>query len=209
MILFLQNKIIRNMNKVFFLLVIILASFSACKKENTSLAIQARTFEINSTGSTTWKYFSLATNDTVTVTDPTHSNTWDLAFQRYRIKTNGGESGSGSGSAANSYQKGQTGFDALKIVSDTSTFTPDNTISIAVQQGYATYVVNPVLYTWFTLEFATQGTQIVPSDYIYIVKTSTGKYAKVWIKSYYSATNASGYVTIQYKYQPDGSKNLE
>jgi len=197
------------MKKIFLLSVIILESFYACKKENTSLAIQAQTFEINSTGSTTWKYFSLATNDTVTVTDPTHSNTWDLAFQRYRIKTNGGESGSGSGSAANSYQKGQTGFDALKIVSDTSTFTPDNTISVAVQQGYATYVVNPVLYTWFTLEFATQGTQIVPSDYIYIVKTSTGKYAKVWIKSYYSATNVSGYVTIQYKYQPDGSKNLE
>ena len=67
----------------------------------------------------------------------------------------------------------------------------------------------PSLYTWFSLEFATQGTQIVPSDYIYIVKTGTGKYAKVWFKSYYSATNLSGYVTFQYKYQPDGSKNLE
>jgi hypothetical protein len=209
MILFLQNKIIRIMKRIFFLSVIILASFYACKKENTKSAIQAQTFEINSTGSTTWKYFSFANNDTVTVTDPTHSNTWDLAFQRYRIKTNGGESGNGSGSAANSYQKGQTGFDALQLVSDTATFVADNSISIAVQQGYATYVVNPVLYTWFTLEFATQGTQIVPSDYIYIVKTSTGKYAKLWIKSYYSATNVSGYVSIQYKYQPDGSKNLE
>ena len=27
-----------------------------------------------------------------------------------------------------------------------------------------------MLYTWFSIEFATQGTQIVPSDYIYIVK---------------------------------------
>jgi hypothetical protein len=209
MILFLQNKIIGIMKRILFSSVIILASLSACKKENTSLPIQARTFEINSTGSTKWKYFSLTINDTVTVTDPIHSNTWDLAFQRYRIKTNGGESGSGSGSAANSYQKGQTGFDALKIVSDTTTFMADNSISIAVQQGYTTYVVNPVLYTWFAMEFATQGTQIVPSDYIYIVKTSSGKYAKVWFKSYYSATNVSGYVSFQYKYQPDGSKNLE
>jgi hypothetical protein len=128
-------------------------------------------------------------------------------FQRYRIKTNGGKSGSGSGSAANSFKKGQTGFDALTIVSDTATFAKDDSISIAVQQGYAYYVVNPALYTWFTLEFATQGTQIVPSDYIYIVKTATGKYAKVWFKSYYSATILSGYVTFQYKYQPDGSKN--
>jgi hypothetical protein len=97
----------------------------------------------------------------------------------------------------------------LIVVSDTSTFINDALISIAVQQGYATYIVNPVLYTWFSLEFATQGTQIVPSDYIFIVKTSSGKYAKVWFKSYYSPENISGYVSFQYKYQPDGSKNLE
>ena len=59
------------------------------------------------------------------------------------------------------------------------------------------------------MEQATQGTQIVPSDFIYIVRTGKGKYAKVWFKGYYSATNVSGYVTFQYKYQPDGSTNLE
>ena len=198
------------MKKNVFLSVFIIASFLACKKEATKTQIQAQTFEINSTGSTTWKYFSFATNDTITVTDPANSTAWDLAFQRYRIKTNGGKSGNGSGSAANSYQKGQTGFDNLKVVADTTTFALDASIDIAVQQGYATYVVNPLLYTWFTLELGgSQGTQIVPTDYIYIVKTGTGKYAKVWFKSYYSATNISGYVTFQYKYQPDGSKTLE
>jgi hypothetical protein len=197
------------MKKIIFLSAIIVLSLSACKKDNSNPPIQAQTFEINSTGSTTWKYFSFASNDTVTIADPASSSAWDLAFQRYRIKTNGGLSGSGSGSAANSYQKGQTGFDALKVVPDTTTFAQDASISIAVQQGYATYVVNPSLYTWFSLEFATQGTQIVPTDYIYIVKTGTGKYVKIWFKSYYSTTNLSGYVTFQYKYQPDGSKNLE
>ena len=209
MILFLLNKIIRIMKKYFFLSAILMASFFSCKKEDTKLPIKAQTFEINSTKSTTWKYFSFAKNDTVTVTDPATSSEWDMAFQRYRIKTNGGLSGNGMGSAANSYQKGQSGFDALKVVPDTTTFATDASLSIAVQQGYATYIVNPKLYTWFTLEFATQGTQIVPSDYIYLVKTSTGKYAKVWFKSYYSATNLSGYVSLQYKYQTDGSKNLE
>lgn len=197
------------MKKYFFLPAILIATLFSCNKEDTKLPIQSQTFEINSTSSTKWKYFSFASNDTVTVADPTHSNTWDLAFQRNRIKTNGGESGNGSGSAANSYQKGQIGFDALKIVADTTTFLADISVSIAVQQGYANYVINPVLNTWFSLEFATQGTQIVPRDYIYIVKTATGKYSKVWIKSYYSATNLSGYVTFQYKYQPDGSRNLE
>jgi hypothetical protein len=197
------------MKKIVFLSAIIVSSLFACKKENSNPPIQAQTFEINSTGSTAWKYFSFASNDTITIADPSNSTAWDLAFQRYRIKTNGGKSGSGLGSAANSYQKEQTGFDALKIVSDTATFALDDSISIAIQQGYAYYVVNPVLYTWFTLEFATEGTQIVPSDYIYVLKTATGKYAKVWFKSYYSPENISGYVTFQYKYQPDGSKNLE
>ena len=197
------------MKKIVFLSLIIIISFFACKKENTNVPIEAQTFVINSTGSNVWKYFSFDTNDTVTVADPANSNAWDLAFQRYRIKTNGGESGNGSGSAANSYLKGQSGFDALTVVPDTSTFKVDESVDIAVQQGYATYIVNPVLYTWFSLEFATQGTQIVPSDDIFIVKTASGKYAKVWIKSYYSASNLSGYVTIQYKYQPDGSKNLD
>jgi len=197
------------MKKIFLLSAIIIVGFLACKKENTKAPILSKTFEVNSTGSTVWKYFSFASDDTVTITDPANSDKWDLAFQRYRVKTNGGLSGSGSGSAANSYKKGQTGFDGLSLVPDTTTFTVDSSIEVAVQQGYATYIVNPVLYTWFSLEFAAQGTQIVPTDNIYIVKTSTGEYAKVWFKSYYSATNQSGHVSFQYKYQPDGSKILE
>lgn len=197
------------MKKLIYLLPIIYGIIASCTKEDANNPIQSQSFEINSTSSTTWKYFSFAKNDTVRIADPLNSTEWDLAFQRYRIKTNGGKSGSGLGSVANSYQKGQSGFDALKNVPDTATFATDESISIAVQQGYATYIVNPEIYTWFKIETAAMGTQIVPTDYIYVVKTSDGKYAKVWLKSYYSAINASGYVTFQYKYQADGSKILE
>jgi hypothetical protein len=197
------------MRKLFYLIPVAFIILTGCSKDDSGTSIQPQTFEVNSTSSTTWKYFSFAKNDTMVVTDPLNSTEWDLAFQRYRIKTNGGKSGSGKGSVANSYLKGQTGFDALKIVPDTATFTSDDSFSIAVQQGYATYIVNPEIYTWFTIELAAQGTQIVPTDFIYIVKTNDGKYAKVWIKGYYSAANASGYVTFQYKYQPDGSKIIE
>ena len=192
----------------FYLTLVTIALFAACSKENNT-PIESQEFVVTATGSTTWKYFSFAKNDTVIVADPLNSTEWDLAFQRYRIKTNGGKSGSGKGSVANSYKKGQTGFDALKVVPDTATFTADDSFTIAVQQGYATYIVNPEIYSWFTIELAAQGTQIVPTDFIYIVKTNDGKYAKVWLKSYYSATNASGHITFQYKYQPDGSKILE
>lgn len=197
------------MKKIYYFSAAVIVFLIACNKQDSTPAIKSQTFEINSSGSTSWKYFSFAKNDTIIVANPLTSTDWDLAFQRYRVKTNGGKSGSGIGSAANTYKKGQSGFDALTIVSDTATFAVDDSVKIEVQQGYATYLVNPKLYSWFTIELASQGTQIVPSDYIYVVKTGTGKYAKVWLKSYYSATNVSGHVTIQYKYQPDGSKKLE
>ena len=197
------------MKKIFYVLTLVISLATGCSKENSNPPIESISFEVNSTSSTTWKYFSFAKNDTIKISDPLTSQDWDLAFQRYRIKTNGGMSGNGQGCAANSYLRGQTGFDALKTVPDTATFSTDESVSIAVQQGYATYVINPEIYTWFTMELATQGTQIVPSDYIFFVKTGDGKFAKVWFKSYYSAENLSGYVTFQYKYQPDGSKNLE
>jgi hypothetical protein len=193
----------------FHLIPVIIFLIAGCTKEETKAPIEVQTFEVDATSTTAWKYFSFEKNDTVEIADPLLSTDWDLAFQRYRIRTNGGKSGSGMGKAANSYTKGQEGFDALKFVSDTATFMADDTMQIAVVQGYATYIVNPRLYTWFTLEFATQGTQIVPSDFIYIVETAKGKFAKVWFKSYYSATNNSGFVTFQYKYQPDGSRNFE
>ena len=78
------------MKKIVLLSAIIVVSFAACKKEDTKTTIQAQTFVINSTGSTVWKYFSFAKNDTVSVADPATSTAWDLAFQRYRIRTNGG-----------------------------------------------------------------------------------------------------------------------
>jgi len=197
------------MRKILLYAIVLTGILSGCTKEDTTTPIEAKTFDVDASVSTKWKYFSFEKNDTLTITDPSTSSEWDLAFQRYRIRTNGGKSGNGMGSAANSYKKGQAGFDELLIVPDTATFTVDSDIEIAVQQGYATYTVNPELYTWFAIELAAQGTQIAPTDFVYIVKTGTGKFAKVWFKSYYSATNVSGHITFQYKYQADGSKKLE
>ncbi len=55
-------------------------SFTACKKEETNQPIQSQTFEINSTASTVWKYFSFAKNDTITVTDPATSTDMGSGF---------------------------------------------------------------------------------------------------------------------------------
>lgn len=182
---------------------------AACEKTDNEAASETATLVINATNSTAWKYFSFDINDTLTINNPSTSDAWDLAFQRYRIRTNGGLSGSGQGCAANSGLTGQQGFINLTQVADTLQFIQDAEISIAVQQGYANYLINPELYKWFTMEMAAQGTQIVPTDTIYVVQTAKGKYAKVWFKSYYSASDESGHITMQYFYQPNGSGQLE
>lgn len=193
------------MNYRLLILVAIVLIIAACEKKDD----EAPALVINAANSTTWKYFSFDINDTLTITNPSTSDAWDLAFQRYRIRTNGGLSGSGQGCAANSGLTGQQGFNNLTTAEDTLQFIQDDEITIAVQQGYTTHLINPELYNWFTMEMATQGTLIVPTDSIYVIKTAKGKYAKVWFKSYYSASDESGHVTMQYFYQPNGSGQLE
>ena len=45
------------MKKIIYLIATAVALFTACKKDETKVSILARTFEINSTNSTKWKYF--------------------------------------------------------------------------------------------------------------------------------------------------------
>ena len=42
-----------------------------------------------------WAYFDLDGSEAVFVADPLAESTWDLAFQRFRVKVNGGASGNG------------------------------------------------------------------------------------------------------------------
>lgn len=45
-------------------------------------------------------------------------------------------------------------------------------------------------------------------DYIYIIRTAKGKYAKVWLKDYFNETGKGGYITMKYA-ASDGSVKSE
>jgi hypothetical protein len=182
---------------------------SNCSKDdNTTKSSNATTFQVNASSSSVWKYFSLSTGDTIQVSNPDSSLAWDLAFQRYRIKTNGGKSGIGTGGAYKSGKKGQAGFDSLQVVPDGIAFGADDTVSVNVAPGqYVKYVMNTILYDWYDL--INGGQTLVTKDDVFIIKTADGKYAKFWMLNYYSAEAKSGYPKFQYFYQADGSKNLK
>lgn len=207
----------RNLIKYSVIYSSILLFAASCEKDNDNNTSENKSAAvIDATSESAWKYYSFSKGDTVKVADAQNSTEWDIAFQRYRVKTNGGKSGKGQAAAFMTSLKGQAGFDALIQVPDTAVFATDDTV---VVYGYnpanpskpteTKYILNAPLYGWYTLQ---QGaaTALVANNNIYVLKTATGKYVKLWIQSYYNDADAKpGYIKIKYFYQKDGSNKLE
>lgn len=196
---------------------ITLAVFS-CKKDEEKTPLTAHSVVINATSHEDWVYFSFEKDTVVTVTDPAHSLDWDIAFQRYMLKTNGGKTGSGEAGVAiaDTVHTGEEGLNAIINMNDTVHFVVDDTV---VVYGYnpanptvptvTKYVLNPILMNWYKREDTPNGSMIVSRKWIYYFRTAKGKFAKFYIKNYYNDEGTSGYYTLVYKYQNDGSRSLE
>lgn len=158
---------------------------------------------IDASGSSDWVYFSFADSQVVAIDDPASSTDWDLGLRRYHLCTNSGTSGSGKGGALD---LGEVEFVAVTTV-PAEGYTVDDSVAYEGHGGTTMYSVNPVLETWAAMEGMPP--TFVPSNHIFAVKTAGGKYVKLWLKNYYNNEGASGYITIQYYYQADGSTDFE
>lgn len=157
-----------------------------------------------------WIYFSLSTGKEVTVSEDSHNSdlTWDLAFNRYNIRTNSGLSGNGKGGA---YDTGLTSFDGVTTVPSGATFTTDTEAEITgsfTGDGITTVAstLNSVLAE--AIAFAGPPPSYTPNNHVYIVKTADGKYAKLQVLGFYNDEGQSGYVNFKFAYQGDGTTNL-
>ncbi|MEA3431065.1 MAG: HmuY family protein [candidate division WOR-3 bacterium] len=160
-------------------------------------------YMIDVSSSEDWAYFSFSEGDSVSVSEPGTSLGWDLGFQRFRIKTNSGTSGPGSGGAIN---MGKIDFDALTEAPE-SGYVVDTIVTYADMGGEHEYSGNPELKDWY--DMSGMPPTFTALDTVYMVKTADGKYAKVKILNYYDAQHNSGFITFKYVYQPDGSRNFE
>lgn len=156
-----------------------------------------------------WIYFSLSQGKEITVSEDTHASdtSWDLAFNRYNIRTNSGASGNGKGGALDT---GLTDFDAVSTV-PAGTFTVDEEAEITgsfTGDGitYAESTLNKLLAE--AIAFAGPPPTYTPNNHVYIIKTADGKYAKLQVESFYDDEGNSGFMTFKFAYQPDGSTNL-
>lgn len=144
-----------------------------------------------------WIYFAFAANSVVPVQHP-QSDPWDLAFQRYIIKTNGGATNpTGQGAL---FGVKERDFTAVTRVPEQAAFVQD----VHPKNRGASF--NPVIEKWF--DYSYLANVLAPKQIVYVVRTHDGKYAKMRIRSYYCEDKSAGCLTFEYVYQGDGSLAL-
>lgn len=183
---------------------------------------EVKTFTINATAFDRFVYFNFETGKQVELTDEQSktSTAWDIAFHRYDFRTNSGTAttvGKGGAALTNSEDiKGTVPMpDAANFKVDV-----DKRVVIkyggaaAAQQGqpgveYASVPVNPVLTSEVRAsvpmptkdeDFVNKGAiwsmGMPPAYYtnpkVYIIRTATGKYARLKVKAYKGTISING-----------------
>ncbi|MBK6683015.1 MAG: HmuY family protein [Deltaproteobacteria bacterium] len=141
-----------------------------------------------------YTYFSLRENSLRSSNVPEQDKSWDLAFSRTRIQTNGGTSGSGRGGA----HPGQSGALADLTEVPTSGYQVDVMLPDPESSGDE-FSGNPVLANWFELT----GTSTTPKDHSFVIRAPDGTYAKLRIDSY-----GDGHYVFDYVYAGPGQTSF-
>ena len=157
-----------------------------------------------------WIYFSLKEGKELTGINEDNRKEnmqWDLAFNRYNFRTNSGLSGNGQGGALDTES---TDMDAVKAVPekefivDVKAMITESFTGSGITECEST--LNPCMAE--AIKFAGPPPSYTPNNHIYIVKTADGKFAKVKVLGFHNNEGKSGFVSFEYVYQPNGSRNF-
>ncbi|HEY0715550.1 MAG TPA: HmuY family protein [Polyangia bacterium] len=146
---------------------------------------------VDASGDAQWVYLDLDRGAAVTPSDPGFERTWDLGFQRFKIKSNGGVSGG-------------AGVEVALLTDATLT-----SITNAPATGWALdapdgpdtnadpdYVFNQGA-TWFAYDPATH--LLVARPNVYVVQTGDGNAYALQILRYYDGAGTAGHLTFRWK----------
>ena len=193
--------------KLLFLSVVGGLSMMACKKENdedVTLSVTKDVKMLNASSYEKWVYYSLDKGAVVEVTSPETDLGWDIAFQRWYVKTNSGTSGNGKGGAINTRK------------------TDWNKVVAAEPAGYKADAMG-TLKGWdvvknvetekegsFSQEASLYVTYISGGKYknrneIYLLKMADGRFVKIQFYYYVNEKVKGGYPSFRYKISNDGN----
>jgi len=140
---------------------------------------------INATRSDAWVYLDLDTG-TETTTG------WDLAFQRFKIQSNGGVSGTGGVTVA---PLPGIAFEAVTAppamgwrsdLADGDDMNTDPDTAFNVGDGW--YAYDGMFHT------------LAPRDITWVVRTTGGRACALRIDRYYDAAGTSGHITLRWRF---------
>jgi hypothetical protein len=137
-----------------------------------------------------WAFFDFSRDAAVPEPD---SLGWDLAVRRTRWMVNGGDAFAGRAGA-------------LAIESEF------DRVERAPERGYLATTVsagdsaNAVFEKWYRYDYLSH--LLWPRPVTYVIRTADGRYAKLFVVSYYCPGPEPGCVSFRYAYQGDGSRQL-
>jgi hypothetical protein len=144
---------------------------------------------VDAESSERWVYFDLDTAAEVVTATPETTPEWDLGFQRFQIKTNGGVSGSGGVEVA---VLPNADFEMLTRAPSSGYIVDQNDSSdegddpdYAFLAGDPWYVYNPMYHT------------LSPREVVYVVRTASA-YFKVEMTGYYDMAGTGGFPTFRW-----------
>ncbi|NOU58339.1 HmuY family protein [Marinifilum caeruleilacunae] len=222
-----KNKLI-----MMFVALATMVGFSSCDDDDDPVNAIEKEVTIDASSYTEWVYFSFEKGDVVGTSNVDEERAgldWDIAFHRYDVRLNCGESGDGNGGAFLSEGNiAKTGWDAILEAPETgySVDTKQSVIKNIISGGdfeYAEVGATNVITggmvniqagmeggSWLKMSYSpgANGPSYEATNQIFVVKTADGKYAKIWLKRYVNEANETGKITMKYAYQEDGSKKL-
>ena len=154
-----------------------------------------------------WKYFSFK-NGEVTPTNPAEDLTWDIAFKGYYVRLNGGTSGKGKAEVVK-----VEGTDFAKVTEAPKAGFAKDAQGKMNEGNYPNITkVDASFSQYMSGGFGTKTGIIgldptkapkvyVPTNYIYVLKTADGTYAKVQVTDYYKDNTDVLGGTPKLKYQ--------
>jgi HmuY protein len=144
---------------------------------------------VDASDKTSWIYLDLETKREVAPTTPASSRDWDLGFQRFKLKINGGSSGSGDMAVA-----AVSGSDLASVTrapeagwtTDMGDDSDAGASGLAFESGDGWYAYDPATHA------------LTPRPIVYVVRTVEGNLFKLQIHSYYDTAGTPAHLTFHW-----------
>lgn len=156
-------------------------------------------YTIDATEPGRWAHFSFSRMDVFYRDEIARDSLdWDMAFRRAKIVTNGGATNPEGGVAV--AEAPALELDGVAEAPPDTEFREDAATDNPLEPD------NPALDKWYKYDFWKH--RLEPKKRVYVIKTSSGHYAKMRILGYYCGGTAACY-SIEYVYQGAGGRSFE